>query len=472
MNFFQDIFRSDSPEVEKGDDEKKTVLQPMFNKILIANRGEIAVRVIRACKELGIKSLAVYSEVDKDALHVKLADGAICVGPSKPTDSYLNITSLISSMEVADAEAVHPGYGFLAENPAFAEACEKCGIRFIGPSSTTMRLMGNKIQAKKIAENAKVPVLGWSNHGVSDEKEALAVSKKIGFPVLIKAASGGGGRGMKLVHTQAALSSAFNMAKMEALAAFGDGDVFIEKFAELPRHIEIQVLADEYGNVIHLGERECSIQRRHQKILEEAPSPALDERLRSKMGEAAVKLAKSIGYANVGTVEFLLDKNKKFYFMEMNTRIQVEHPVTEMVTGVDLVKEQIRMAARRRLKLRQKNISFKGHSIECRINAEDPKTFAPSPGRITELVLPGGPGVRVDTAIYAGCEVPPHYDNLLAKLIVHAETRADAIARMSRALEEFEVVGVKTNIPLHQRILRDHDFIAGKIDINFLSKFA
>jgi acetyl-CoA carboxylase biotin carboxylase subunit len=468
MMFFQDIFLKDSPKKKGG---AKTPLQPMFNKILIANRGEIAVRVIRACKELGIKSLAVYSEADKEALHVKLADGAICVGPPKPTESYLNISSLISSMEVADAEAVHPGYGFLAENAAFAEACEKCGIRFIGPSSTTMRLMGNKVQAKKIAENAKVPVLVWSNHNVTDEKEALAISKKIGFPVLIKAASGGGGRGMKLVHTAAALSNAFNTAKTEALAAFGDGDVFIEKYAELPRHIEIQIVADEFGNIVHLGERECSIQRRHQKILEEAPSPAVDGRLRNRMGEAAVKLAKSIGYTNVGTVEFLLDKNNKFHFMEMNTRIQVEHPVTEMITGVDLVKEQIRMAARRRLRLRQRNIHFNGHSIECRINAEDPKTFAPSPGRITELMLPGGPGVRLDSCIYPGYVVPPHYDNLLAKLIVHAETRPEAIARMSRALEEFHIEGIKTNIPLHKRILRDHDFIAGKTDINYLSRF-
>lgn len=443
----------------------------MFNKILIANRGEIAIRVIRACKELGIKSLAVYSDADREALHTRLADGAICIGPAKSSDSYLNITSIISSIEVADAEAVHPGYGFLAENAAFAEACEKCGIKFIGPTSSTMKLMGNKIQAKKLAEELKVPVLQWSNSGLASEKEAIEVSKKIGFPVLIKAASGGGGRGMKLVHTQASLASAFNMAKMEALAAFGDGEVFIEKYCELPRHIEIQILADEHGNIVHLGERECSIQRRHQKILEESPSPAVDPRLRHRMGEAAVRLSKAIGYTNAGTVEFLMDKNRNFYFMEMNTRIQVEHPVTEMVTGVDLVKEQIKIAAGEKLALKQKNISFKGHSIECRINAEDPKTFVPSPGKITELSLPGGPGVRVDTAIYCGYNVPPHYDNLLAKLIVHSETRAGAIARMSRALEEFQVGGIKTNIPLHLKILRDHDFIAGNIHIDFLSRF-
>ncbi|MBW7956802.1 MAG: acetyl-CoA carboxylase biotin carboxylase subunit [Deltaproteobacteria bacterium] len=443
----------------------------MFNKILIANRGEIAVRIIRACREMGIKTLAVYSEADREALHTRLADGAICIGPAKSKDSYLNITSLISAMEVADAEAVHPGYGFLAENAGFAEACEKCGIKFIGPTSNTMRLMGNKVQAKRLAEELKVPVLPWSNRGLSDEKEALEVSKKIGFPVLIKAASGGGGRGMKLVHTQASLASAFNTAKSEAVAAFGDGEVFIERFCELPRHIEIQVMADEHGNVIHLGERECSIQRRHQKILEECPSPVMDARLRHKMGESAVRLAKGIGYSNVGTVEYLLDKNKNFYFMEMNTRVQVEHPVTEMVTGVDLVKSQIKIALGEKLRLKQRNMTMKGHSIECRINAEDPKTFMPCPGKITELIIPGGLGVRVDTAIYCGYNVPPHYDNLLAKLIVHADTREEAIARMTRALEEFHIGGIKTNIPLHLRIMRDHDFIAGNTNIDFLSRF-
>ncbi|MBI5886462.1 MAG: acetyl-CoA carboxylase biotin carboxylase subunit [Deltaproteobacteria bacterium] len=443
----------------------------MFNKILIANRGEIAVRIIRACKEMGIRTLAVYSQADREALHTRFADGAICIGPARSADSYLNITSIISSMEVADAEAVHPGYGFLAENAGFAEACEKCGIKFIGPTSALMRLMGNKVQAKKTAEELGIPVLPWSNKGVADEKEAHEVSKKIGFPLLIKAAAGGGGRGMKLVHTQAALSSAFNMARMEALSAFGDGEIFIERFCELPRHIEIQVMADEHGNVIHLGERECSIQRRHQKILEESPSTAVDAKLRQKMGEAAVKLCKGIGYTNAGTVEFLLDKNKSFYFMEMNTRIQVEHPVTELVTGTDLLKEQIRVAAGHKLELRQKDVRFKGHSIECRINAEDPKTFVPSPGKITELITPGGPGVRLDSAIYCGYTVPPYYDNLLAKLIVHAETREDAIARMTRALEEFHIAGIKTNIPLHLKIMKDHDFIAGNTDIDFLSRF-
>lgn len=448
-----------------------TFRNEMFKKILIANRGEIAVRIIRACKEMGIKSLAVYSEADREALHTRNADGAICIGPAKSKDSYLNITSLISAMEVADAEAVHPGYGFLAENAGFAEACEKCGIKFIGPTSTVMRLMGNKVQAKKVAEELNVPVLPWSNRALSDEKEAIAVSKKIGFPVLIKAASGGGGRGMKLVHTQASLAASFNMAKTEAIAAFGDGEVFIERFCELPRHIEIQLVADEHGNVVHLGERECSIQRRHQKILEESPSPAVDARLRHKIGEAAVKLAKGINYTNVGTVEFLMDKNKNFYFMEMNTRVQVEHPITELVTGIDIVKEQIKIASGQKLSFRQKNVSLTGHAIECRINAEDPKTFVPCPGKITELILPGGPGVRVDTAIYCGYNVPPHYDNLLAKLVVYAENRQEAIIRMTRALEEFHIAGIKTNIPLHLKIMRDHDFIAGKTDIDFLSRF-
>ncbi|MEK7772881.1 MAG: acetyl-CoA carboxylase biotin carboxylase subunit [Deltaproteobacteria bacterium] len=444
----------------------------MFNKILVANRGEIAVRIIRACKEMGIRTLAVYSEADRDSLHARFADGAICIGPAKSADSYLNITALISSMEVADAEAVHPGYGFLAENAGFAEACEKCGIKFIGPSSATMRLMGNKVQAKKTAEELKVPVLPWSNRALSDEKEALEVSKKIGFPVLIKAASGGGGRGMKLVHTQASLASAFNMAKMEAMSAFGDSEVFVERFCDLPRHIEIQIVADEHGNVIHLGERECSIQRRHQKILEESPSPQVDSRLRHRMGESAVKLARGIGYTNVGTVEFLLDKDKNFYFMEMNTRVQVEHPVTEMVTGVDIVKEQINISMGQKLSLKQKNVALKGHSIECRINAEDPLTYVPSPGKITELVLPGGPGVRLDTHIYCGYNVTPYYDNLLAKLVVHAQTRMDAIARMTRALEEFHIGGIKTNVSLHLRIMKDHDFIAGKTDIDFLSRYS
>ncbi|MEE9542719.1 MAG: acetyl-CoA carboxylase biotin carboxylase subunit [Thermodesulfobacteriota bacterium] len=444
----------------------------MFNKVLIANRGEVAVRIIRACKELGIETVAVYSEADKDALHTRLADAAICIGPAKSVDSYLNISSLVSAMEIADTEAVHPGYGFLAESAEFAEICENCGIKFIGPSSANLRRMGNKIQAKEIAEKNRVPVLPWSKTAIADEKEAISISKKIGFPLLIKAASGGGGKGMKLVHTQAALPGAFHMAKREALAAFDDSEVFLERFCDKPRHIEIQILADNYGNIIHLGERECSIQRRHQKILEEAPSQFVTEKLRNKMGEAAVKLSKAIKYNSVGTVEFLVDKNRKFYFMEMNARIQVEHPVTEKVTGIDLVKEQIRVAAGEKLSYKQKKVHFTGHSIECRINAEDPVTYMPSPGLITEYHVPGGPGVRVDSAVYCNYTVPPHYDSLLAKLIVHAATRKEAIVRMMSALEEFHVAGVKTNIPLHLKIMKDHDFLAGNVDINFLARYS
>jgi len=444
----------------------------MFNKVLIANRGEIALRIIRACKELGIKTVAVYSDVDKESLHVKIADGAICIGPAKSSESYLNISSLISAVEVVDADAVHPGYGFLAESAAFAEVCEKYAVKFIGPASHTIRLMGNKINAKKEAEKAKVNVLPWSGRALSDEKEAIEVSKKVGFPLIIKAASGGGGKGMKLVHTQAALGNAFHMAGREAMSAFGDAEVFMERYCEKPRHIEIQIMADEHGNIIHLGERECSIQRRHQKVVEESPSPVVDEKLREKMGEAAIRLAKAIGYTNIGTVEFLVDRGKNFYFMEMNTRIQVEHPVTEMVTGIDILKEQIKIAAGQRLSFKQGDIRRQGHSIECRVNAEDPRTFVPSPGKINDLYLPGGPGVRLDTAIYCGYTVPSHYDPLIAKLVVHAPTRAEAIKKMARALEEFRLGGIKTNIPLLSEIMKDHDFIAGNIDIDFLSRFS
>jgi acetyl-CoA carboxylase biotin carboxylase subunit len=444
----------------------------MFNKVLIANRGEIAVRIIRALRDMDIRSVAVYSEADKDSMHVRLADGAVCIGPAKATDSYLNVTSLMSAIEVVDAPAVHPGYGFLAESSAFAEVCENCGIKLIGPSSDVMRLMGNKVLAKKEAEKHGVPVLPWSGRGIVEEADALKVAEEIGFPVLIKASSGGGGKGMKLVHTKASLGAAFHMARSEAQASFGDSEVFIEKYCELPRHIEIQVLADKDGNAVHLGERECSIQRRHQKILEEAPSPFVDVELRERMAEASLNLIKAIGYGNVGTVEFLVDKNKNFYFMEMNTRIQVEHPVTEMITDIDLVKEQIALAMGRKLSFKQEDVRFKGHSIECRINAEDPKSFIPSPGKITELYLPGGPGVRIDTAIYAGYVVPSYYDPLIAKIIVHADTRAEAIKKMKGALDEFHIEGIKTNAPLLRGIMRDHDFIAGNIDIDFLSRFA
>ena len=444
----------------------------MFHKILIANRGEIAVRIIRACKELAIKTVAVYSDADRESLHVKLADEAICIGPAKSKDSYLNVSSIISAAEVTDAEAIHPGYGFLAENAEFAEICENCGIKFIGPSSMSMRLMGNKIQAKKEVERLKVSVLPWSNAGIKDEKDAVDIARRIGFPVIIKAAAGGGGRGMKLVHTAASFGNAFHTAKNEAQAAFGNGDVYIEKYCEAPRHIEIQIMADKYGNVIYLGERDCSIQRRHQKILEEAPSPVLDERLRRSMGESAIKIARAISYSNVGTVEFLLDKNMRYYFMEMNTRVQVEHPVTEMITGIDIIKEQVRLSTGERMRFKQKHIRLNGHAIECRINAEDPVTFVPCPGKITSLHMPGGPGVRIDSAISCGYTVPPHYDSLLAKLVVYGESRGEAIARMTMALDEMEIEGVKTNIPLHRKIMKDHDFIRGKVDINYLSRFA
>ncbi len=444
----------------------------MFNKILIANRGEIAVRIIRACKELGERTVAVFSEEDRDALHTRLADGALCIGPANSADSYLNVSSIISAVEIADAGALHPGYGFLSENAAFAEVCEKSGVKFIGPTSHIIRLMGNKVSAKKEAERAGVPVLPWSEKPIEDEKEALEVSKKIGFPLIIKASSGGGGRGMKLVHTQASLASSFHLARREALSIFGDADVFLEKYCIKPRHIEIQILADEHGNVIHLGERECSIQRRHQKILEEAPSLFVDAKLREKMGDASVKLCKAIGYIGVGTIEYLVDEDKKFYFMEMNTRVQVEHPVTEEVTGIDILKEQIKLAAGNKVLMKQKEVRFKGHSIECRINAEDPNTYVPSPGKITELYVPGGPGVRVDTAIYCNYKVPPHYDPMIAKLIVYAETRRDAIRKMTSALEEFHIEGIKTNIPLHLKIMKDHDYIAGDVTIDFLSRWS
>lgn len=443
----------------------------MFNKMLVANRGEVAVRIIRACKDLGIKTVAVYSDADRNSLHPQIADSAICIGPAKSSESYLNISTLMSAVEVSDAEAIHPGYGFLAEDSRFAEICENSGVKFIGPTSALMKLMGDKIEAKAEAVRNKVPVLPWSEGEVKDEETAKKVAKEIGYPVIIKATAGGGGKGMKMVHTQAALGTAFHMARREAEASFGNPSVFIEKFCIEPRHIEIQIMSDEHGNVIHLGERECSIQRRHQKILEESPSPFVDDKLRSKMGDASVRLAKNIGYKSIGTVEYLVDKDKNFYFMEMNTRLQVEHPVTEFVTGLDLVKEQIRVAAGEKLPIQQKHVKMTGHSIECRINAEDPFTYIPSPGKITELHLPGGPGVRVDGAIFCNYVVPSYYDPMLAKLIVHGETREEAITLMKRALSEFHVGGIKTNIELHLKIMNDHDFIDGNVNIDFLSKF-
>ena len=442
----------------------------MFHKVLIANRGEIALRIIRACKEMGIKTVAVYSTADSESLHVRLADESVCIGPAPSLQSYLNINAIISAAELTDAEAIHPGYGFLSENAAFAEICENCGITFIGPTSESMRLMGDKISARQAVIKEEVPILPGTKEGVKDVNEAISIAKKIGFPVIIKATAGGGGRGMKIVHSPATLPNAYATARAEAQAGFGNPEVYIEKYCERPRHVEIQVLGDKHGNVIHLGERDCSIQRRHQKILEEAPSTVSTPELRKAMGEAAVRAAKAVGYNSAGTMEFLVDKNNNFYFMEMNTRVQVEHPVTEMVTGVDIVSEQIRSAFGLKLRFKQSDIRINGHAIECRINAEDPHKFTPSPGKITAYHTPGGPGVRVDSFVYDQYTVLPHYDSLIAKLIVHAETREAAIRRMARALDEYIIEGIKTTIPLHKAIMANKDFIEGNIDTGFLER--
>jgi len=442
----------------------------MFHKILIANRGEIAIRVIRACKELGIKTVAVYSQADSNSLHVKLADESVCIGPAPSSQSYLNINAIISAAEVTDAEAIHPGYGFLSENAKFAEVCEQCGITFIGPSADSMRVMGDKISARQAVIGQGVPILPGTKEGVHSVEDAVKIAKEIGFPVIIKATAGGGGRGMKIVHSQAALPNAFATARAEAQAGFGNPEVYIEKYCVEPRHVEIQILADKHGNVIHLGERDCSIQRRHQKMIEEAPCSVLTPETRAAMGAAAVKAAKAVNYNSVGTVEFLLDKTGNFYFMEMNTRIQVEHPVTEMVTGVDLIREQIRSAAGLPLRYTQEDIKISGHAIECRINAEDPFKFTPCPGKITAYHQPGGLGVRVDAFVYDQYSVVPHYDSMIGKLIVHAETREDAIRRMARALDEYIIEGIKTTIFFHKRIMANKDFIEGNIDTSFLDK--
>jgi acetyl-CoA carboxylase biotin carboxylase subunit len=442
----------------------------MFHKILIANRGEIALRIIRACKELGIKTVAVYSTADSDSLHVKLADESVCIGPAPSLQSYLNVNAIISAAELTDAEAIHPGYGFLAENAAFAEICENCGITFIGPTSESMRLMGDKISARQAMIKQDVPILPGTKDAVQDVTEAIKVAKKIGFPVIIKASAGGGGRGMKIVHSPAALPNAFATARAEAQAGFGNPEVYIEKYCQKPRHVEIQVLGDKHGNVIHLGERDCSIQRRHQKLLEEAPCSVLTSQVRDAMGNAAVRAAKAVDYNSAGTVEFLLDSENNFYFMEMNTRIQVEHPVTEMVTGIDIVREQIRSAAGLKLRYKQSDVKIKGHAIECRINAEDPFKFTPCPGKITSYHTPGGLGVRVDSFVYDQYTVLPHYDSLISKLIVHADTREDAIRRMIRALDEYIIEGIKTTIPFHKRILSNKDFIEGNLDTGFLER--
>ena len=442
----------------------------MFNKVLIANRGEIALRIIRACKELGIKTVAVYSTADAHSLHVKLADESVCIGPPPSIQSYLNINAIISAAELTDAEAIHPGYGFLSENAAFAEICENCGITFIGPTAESMRIMGDKISARQAVIKVGVPILPGTKEGVHTVAEAVRVAKQIGFPVIIKATAGGGGRGMKIVHSPATLPNAFATARAEAQAGFGNPEVYIEKYCENPRHVEIQIMADKHGNVIHLGERDCSIQRRHQKIIEEAPSTVSTPELRAAMGDAAVRAAKAVNYNSVGTMEFLLDKDNSFYFMEMNTRVQVEHPVTEMVTGIDIVREQIRSAAGIPLRYTQDDIKINGHSIECRINAEDPLKFSPSPGKITSYHTPGGLGVRVDSFVYDQYTVLPHYDSLIAKLIVHAETREDAIKRMARALDEYIIEGIKTTIPFHKRIMANKAFIEGDIDTRFIEK--
>ncbi|WMJ80132.1 acetyl-CoA carboxylase biotin carboxylase subunit [Clostridium sp. MB40-C1] len=441
----------------------------MFNKILIANRGEIAVRVIRACREMGIETVAVYSEVDRNALHVQMADEAVCIGPGKAQDSYLNMQNIISATVLTGAQAIHPGFGFLSENSKFAQMCKECNITFIGPDAETIDSMGNKSKAREIMIKSGVPVIPGTEGSIETVEDALKEADRIGYPVMVKASAGGGGRGIRIVRAKEELKKAFETAKSEAKVAFGDDTMYIEKFIEKPRHIEFQILADNYGNVIHLCERDCSIQRRNQKVLEEAPSPVMSHQLRKKMGEVAVKAAKSVNYKSVGTIEFLVDKDFNFYFMEMNTRIQVEHPITEMITRVDLVKEQIRISAGEKLEFSQEDIDVKGHSIECRINAENPKKgFRPSPGTITLEHLPGGSGVRIDSSIYQGYTIPPTYDSMVAKLIVHGTDRKEAISKMKRALEEFLVDGIDTNIEFQLNILYNESFQKGDYDTGFI----
>jgi acetyl-CoA carboxylase biotin carboxylase subunit len=442
-----------------------------FKKILIANRGEIACRIIWTCKEMGIKTVAVHSDVDRDSLHVRFADEAACIGPAPSAQSYLNIPAIISTAEIFNVDAIHPGYGFLAESPYFSEICDACNIKFIGPSAKIIRLMGDKIEARRVMNEAGLPIVPGSPDGITSEEEGIKVAREIGYPVIVKASAGGGGRGMRIVRSERELGKALETASTEAAAAFNDGSVYIERYIEKPRHIEIQVLADEYGECIHLGERECSIQRRHQKLMEEAPSTVLTPELRKTMGEAAVAACKKLGYSSAGTVEFLLDVHGNYYFMEMNTRIQVEHPVTEMVTLADIVRNQIRIAEGEPLGYTQDDLLIVGHAIECRINAENPETFAPSPGVITAFNLPGGPGVRVDTFVYSGYRVTPFYDSLIAKVIVHARTRDLAIARMKRALDVMVIEGIKTTIPLHQKIMDDPRFRAGDIGTDFMEYF-
>lgn len=443
----------------------------MFDKILIANRGEIAVRIIRACHEMGIKTVAIYSTADKESLHVKMADESVCVGPASSRESYLNIKNILSATVLTGAQAIHPGFGFLSENSKFAQMCRECNICFIGPDPEVIHRMGNKLNARDMMIEAGIPVVPGSRKLASDEKQILSIAQKIGYPVMIKASAGGGGKGIRVVQKEEDLLRFLNDAKCEAKNYFGDDTIYIEKYIENPKHVEIQILADQYGNIVHLGERDCSIQRRNQKILEEAPCAILTDELRRKIGEAAIKAAKHVGYKNAGTVEFLLDSDNNFYFIEMNTRIQVEHPVTEYITDIDLIKEQIKVAAGKELNFSQNDIKIKGHSIECRINAEDPsQNFMPSAGKIEELFIPSGPGVRVDSALYQGCTVTPFYDSMIAKLIVYACDRKEAISRMIRALNEFRIKGVKTNKDYHLNILNNKKFITGHYDTNFISK--
>ena len=444
----------------------------MFRKILIANRGEIALRIIRTCKEMGIATVAVYSKADADSLHVRYADEDICIGPPSSRESYLHIPGIISAAEITDVEAIHPGYGFLSENPHFAEVCESCQIKFIGTPPEIMKQMGDKTLAKKKMKEAGIPVVPGSDGPVKDREEALKIARKIQYPVIVKAAAGGGGRGMKIAHNDVRLANAFLIAQSEAEASFGDSRLYIEKYIDQPRHIEFQILADEHSNIIHLGERDCTIQRRHQKLIEESPAPNIDKKLRRRMTEAAIRGAKAISYVGVGTIEFLVDKNGKFYFIEMNTRLQVEHPVTEMVTSIDIVKEQLRIAAGEKLQHRQEDIRIRGSAIECRINAEDAESgFTPCSGKILAHNVPGGLGIRVDTHVYSEYTIPPYYDSLIAKLIAYGENRFETIARMRRALEEYVIEGVKTTIPLHRNIFNSPLFVNGTLHTGFLDEF-
>jgi acetyl-CoA carboxylase, biotin carboxylase subunit len=443
----------------------------VFKKVLVANRGEIALRVIRACKELGIKTVAIHSEADTSSLHVRVADEKVCVGPADAALSYRNIPNVLSAAEITGVDAIHPGYGFLSENAHFAEVCESIGIKFIGPSSENIAMMGDKAKAREIVAKRGLPVTPGSPGELRSEEDALQAAQKVGFPVIIKATAGGGGRGMRVVNKAEDLGRAFQAAQAEAKSTFGNDGVYLERYFLEPRHIEVQILADQHGRVIHLGERDCSIQRRHQKLVEETPSPVVDDKLRREIGRVAVEAVKAAHYQNLGTVEFLLDKDKNFYFMEVNTRIQVEHPITEMVTGIDLIKEQIRLAAGHPLSMRQQDVTLTGHSLECRINAEDPEKFTPSPGTITRYSPPGGFGVRVDSAMESGSVVVPYYDSMIAKLITHGRDRQESTARMRRALSEFVIEGIKTTLPLHRRILEDPDFLKGHVSTTFLDRF-